>query len=189
MHLRLSPCIGMPVVEEGTDEFLGSMSGVLIDPDTGKIEGIFVEVRGFLNRTELFCSAMDILRWGIRITVRSAEAVCPPEEFVRLDALFRDPRTFIRQQIRTESGRVIGRCADIQFDTDSMHTEWIFPKKWFRFGIALPVSDILEVKPEAIIVRGIVPVEEEKVVEVSGEAGQIKEIVESGALSRTRIDE
>ena len=184
MHLRLTPCIGMPVVEADTEEFLGSMSGVLIDPDSGKVEGIFIETGGFLTSTELFCSAMDILRFGIRIVVRSAGSVAPVGEFVRLDALLSDPRTVLGQKIMTESGKYVGRCRDVQFDTESMHTEWIFPKKWFRYGIALPVSDILEIKPEAIIVREIAQVEEEKnVVDVS-DAAPLKEIVETGAMGR-----
>ena len=173
----------MPVVEEETDAFLGSMSGVLIDPDTGKVEGIFVEVRGFLTREELFCSSMDILRWGIRIVVRTAEAVCRAEEFVRLTEKFLDPRTVIGQKIRTESGKTVGRCRDVQFDTDSMHTEWIFPKKFFRWGIALPVSDIIEIKPEAIIVREIVATEEEKAVVKEKDVAPIKEV--TGAMGRT----
>lgn len=59
----------------------------------------------------------------------------------------------LNQRIRTESGTSLGRCRDVQFNTDTMHIEWIFPRKWFRWGMALPVSDIIEVRNDAIIVK------------------------------------
>ncbi|MBM3231287.1 hypothetical protein FJZ28_03080 [Candidatus Peregrinibacteria bacterium] len=161
MHLRLSPCIGMPVVEEGTEDFLGSLSGVLIDPDVGRIEGMYVQIPGFFSQRELFCASQDILRFGTRVTVRSADAVCPQEEFIRLESLFRDPRTVLGQRIRTESGSYIGRCSDIQFETGGMRLEWIFPRRSFRWGLALPVSDIIEVKTDAIVVRDSAALEKE----------------------------
>lgn len=148
MHVRFNTCIGTPVLEEGGDATLGMISGILIHPDTGKIEGFLVRVLG----TDLFCGSSDIVRWGTRVYLRDASVLAPPEDRIRLQSLLQDPRTVLGQKIRTESGTLLGRCSDVQFNTDVMHIEWIFPRKFFRWGVALPVSEILEVTPHAIIV-------------------------------------
>lgn len=140
-------------MEEGGDHVLGAVSGILIEPDTGKIEGFFVHVEGVLGGETLFCSTMDIVRWGTRIYMNSQDSLALAEDRIRLQTLLQDPRTVLGQRIKTESGTRLGKCKDVQFNTDSMHIEWIFPRRWFRWGIALPVSDILEIKPEAIIVK------------------------------------
>ena len=153
MHIRFTSCIGTPVLEEGGEHALGALSGILLDPDTGKIEGFFVD--------DLFCSALDIVRWGTRVYLRDSSVLAPPEDRIRLQPLLGDPRSVLGQKIRTESGASLGRCADIQFNTDAMHIEWIFPRKFFRWGIALPVADVLEVTPAAIIIRD--PMNKERV--------------------------
>jgi sporulation protein YlmC with PRC-barrel domain len=153
MHVRFSSCIGTPVLEEGGDTTLGLLSGILIHPDTGKIEGFLVG--------DLFCSSMDIVRWGTRVYLRDANVLAPPEDRIRLQSLLQDPRTVLGQKIRTEAGVKLGRCSDVQFNTDMMHIEWLFPRKFFRWGIALPVSDILEVTAAAIVVRD--PIAKERV--------------------------
>lgn len=153
MHVRFSSCIGLPIVEDGDHYVLGFLSGILIHPDTGKIEGFLVHAEGVAGQHNLFCGSRDILRWGTRIYVRSADVLAPVEDRIRLQPLLDDPRTVLDQHIQTESGGKLGKCKDVQFNTDSMHIEWLFPKKWFRWGVALPVSEIVEVRNDAIIVR------------------------------------
>ena len=167
MHIRFSTCIGIPVLEEGHDHALGVIAGILIDPDTGKIEGFLVHVQGFFGG-EMFCSSLDILRWGTRVYVRSADVLAPPEDRIRLQSLLQDPRTLLGQKIATESGTALGRCADVQFNTDSLHVEWLFPKRFFRYGVALPITDVLEVTEKAIVVRD--PIKKEVVEEEVPEA-------------------
>jgi len=141
--------MGLPLVEEGADgSILGLLSGILIHPDTGRIEGFFVR-----SRSSLFVSSLDISRWGTRVYVRNADVVSPIEDRIRLQPLLEDTRTVLGQKVLSESGARFGKCHDVQFNTDTMHIEWIFPKKLFRWGVALPVAEILEVRPEAIIVK------------------------------------
>ena len=153
MHLRFSTCIGTPVHVEGIEHAVGYLSGILIEPDTGKIEGFFVRSLGLIRHPDLFLSTLDITRWGTRIIIRDTDVLSPPEDRIRLQPLLDDPRTILGQQIRTESGTLLGRCADVQFNTEAMHVEWLFPKKFFRYGIALSISQVLEVKSTVILVK------------------------------------
>jgi len=144
--------MGLPVIEDGGDAVLGLVSGILIHPDTGKVEGFFVH--SVLHSGEpLFVSFLDILRWGTRIYVRSADVLAPSHDRIRLQPLLEDSRTVLGQHIFTESGMSLGRCKDVQFNTESMHIEWIFPRKFFRWGVALSVAEIIEVQLKGIIVK------------------------------------
>ena len=153
MHVRFSTVIGMPIVEERTEEKIASLSGILIHPDKATIEGFLVRVASLLHGEELFLSTHDIMHWGNRIRVRDADMLSPVEELVRLDALSDGERPVLGQRIVSENGTFIGTCKDVQFDTRVFVLEWIFPRRFWRWGIAIPVSAIVEVKPEAIIVR------------------------------------
>ncbi len=161
MQARFSISLGLPVSAEDTGDTLGELAGIAIHPDTGKVEGFYVSMpAGFFSSEALFLGSSDILHWGTIITIRTRSVLSPPEDFLRLQALFEDERSFLGQAIKTESGKYIGYCGDVQFDTDHFIVEWIFPKKFFQWGIALPVSEIVEVKKEAIIIRDPSPAPE-----------------------------
>lgn len=154
MQVRISTCLGAEVVEESSEEVIGVLADMLIHPDTGAVEGFYVQVPGEgFGSSVLFCSSLDVLRFGARIYVRSADALGEPEEIIRLQPLLEDGRRVLGQPIRTESGSELGRCRDVQFDTESMHISWLFPKRRFRWGTGVPVSDIVEVRKDAIVVR------------------------------------
>ena len=152
MHVRLSSSIGLPVVDQD-DEALGLLSGVLVDPDRGKVEGFFVQVPGFIGSHALFCSSLDIITWGTMIHVRDREVLSPAEDRVRLQSLLKDERTVLGQKVVTESGVCLGKCKDVQFDTEKMEITWLFPKRFFRWGTAIPVQEIIEVTKKSIIVK------------------------------------
>jgi len=160
MHVRFSTTIGLPVVEETTEAEIAGISGILIHPDTAKIEGFFVRVPSFLRAEELFLSVSDIAHWGTRVRVRHADVLAPVEEHLRLMNLLQDGRTVMRQSIMTEGGKYLGVCRDIQFDTVSFYAEWLFPRTFLRWQRSIPVSSIVIVKPEAIVVRDAVLIPE-----------------------------
>jgi len=151
MHVRFSTCRGLEVQSDSTHEFVGRLNDVLIVPDTGKIEGFFV--RAVHIGGTPFLSAIDIVQWGGHVHVSDPEAIYPAEERIRLQSLLEDNRRIIGQVIRTEAGITIGRCMDVQFDTETMHCEWMFPRKWWRWQTPVPISHVIEVRSDAIIVR------------------------------------
>lgn len=154
MHVRLSSCLGISIVAEDTEEAIGTVTGILLDPDRATVEGFFVRIPGiFSQSSSLFLSSFDVAHFGRRILVCDHDRVAPAEDFLRVQPLLSDPRTILGQRIRTESGIALGRCRDVQFDTSTMRLMWVFPKRMFRWGRPVCVRDILEVRPEAIIVR------------------------------------
>lgn len=154
MRVRFSTVIGLPIRQEDSGEVLGFISGILLHPDTGTVEGFFVSVpNGILGSENLFLSSLDVRRLTTTAVVRGPWVLSPPEEILRVEELLRDTRTVLGQKIRTVSGQVLGKCSDVQFDTVHFKVECIFPKKFWRWGRPIPVREILEVKRDAIIIR------------------------------------
>jgi len=140
----------MPVTDEAEDD-LGHVSGILINPDLGKIEGFFVAVSSFFRTHELFLSVQDILHVGTRIRIRHPESLSPVEDVMRLATLLGDGRNVIGHVIVTGSGKMNGKCVDIQFETKTFHLEWLFPKRWFRWTRPISRVEIVQIRNEIII--------------------------------------
>ena len=155
MQVRFSNCRGVRVIDEQEHVFVGTVEGVVIAPDTGVIEGFGVRLPGLWKSSTLFLSSQDILRWGMRVAIRSADVLASPEEIVRLDHLLHEGRPLLGQPIVTQGGDSLGWCADIQFDTKEFRVLWLFPYRFFRWGTPIPVSHVVEVRREAVIVKDI----------------------------------
>lgn len=159
MRVRFSTALGLSVADQHDDAAIGTLAGMLIHPDSLRIEGFFVRVPGFLSSEELFLGQEEIVHWGTSIRIRDADVLSPLEERVRLAALVSDARTVLGQRMYTEEGRLIGVCHDVQFDTATCSLEWLFPRLWWRWRRAVPASAVREVTQTAIIVREFATVE------------------------------
>lgn len=177
MHLRSSQIRGIPIMDDGTQQVAGLLRYPLIDPDTGRILGFFV-LSAFAGG-DVFLQSSDIVSWGTRVHVRSADCFSPPEELIRLKAALEDPRSVIGQTIRTkDTNKNLGICGDIQFNTRHFIAEWIFPRKFLIVRQPLPMSDILEVTPEAIWVREpLRPIRTEETKETKPVSGILVDVV------------
>jgi hypothetical protein len=141
----------MDVVAEAGQETVGRVAGILLNPDTAAVEGFFLFRDG--EREPLFLAAADVRRFGTVLTVADTSRVSPVEDRVRLRPLLQDKRPVLGQRVRTERGRNLGICRDIQIGTRSMRMEWLFPKRFWRWGVALPASAITEITEAAIVIR------------------------------------
>lgn len=150
MQLRFSTARGTPILCDSTHALLGTIAGILIHPDTGVVEGFFVHASA--GEGNPFLASIDIVRWGQEVHVHDPDAVFPVQERIRLQPLVEDERPVLGQRIRTEDGRALGRCRDVQFDTKSMRCQWLFPRRFWRWQRPVPVADIVEIRRDAIIV-------------------------------------
>ncbi|MBU0458419.1 PRC-barrel domain-containing protein [Patescibacteria group bacterium] len=183
MHLRLSTSLGLPVIEQQEEHVVGNLSDILIDPDKGKVEGLYIDVPGFAGSRALFCSNLDVIKWGTHISILDADVLAPAEERIRLEPLLKDKRTVIGQKVITESGKILGKCKDVQFDTASMRITWLFPKKFFRWRGAVPASEIIEIKEEAILVRDSdLPVEEKEAIDPVDTLEKLQDMADRGVV-------
>lgn len=163
MQIRFTRSVGTPVMDDDDATAIGALNGIVLQPDTGKIEGFFVVTPGVLGRQRLFLPSLDIVRWGSQVHVRSAHVLSPAEDLVRLQTLLADGRPVLGQRIVTESGAGLGACRDVQFDTARLEMEWLFPRRFWKWSAPLPVSQIIEIRRDAVLVRDpILPIVEPK---------------------------
>ena len=186
MRIRFSTCIGTNIVCDSLNEVIGQIAGILIHPDTGKIEGFYV-AGSYVHGGSPFLASLDIVRWGKEVHVQESDAVYPVEERIRLQPILSDPRRVLWQRIFTENGRRIGTCSDVQFNTDSMRCEWLFPRKWWKWSAPLPLSDIVEIRPDAILVRDQTTLVKERIEEESGPMDLLESLQEIGRVPEGRI--
>lgn len=142
------------MTEESTGTVFGIVFKPLIEPDKGKILGFFVlPMPGVVSVKIAYVSSMDIVHFGTRIHIKDENAICDPYDIIRLQPVLEEGRPVLGQRIQTEAGEYLGKCADIQFDTESMRLTWLFPRKWFLWKTAVAVQNILEVRKQAIILQ------------------------------------
>ena len=158
MHLLRSTSIGTEIIDNVDHHVHGRIVDLLIDPDRGELVALLISSPA--SSELLTVQTSDIATWGNRVHIREPEVLGPASDIIRLQPLLDDKRTIIGQRIRTKSGASLGKCIDIQFRADTFDIEWIFPRKFFQKGLALPASEILEVTEEAIIVKDQGPKEE-----------------------------
>lgn len=152
MHILRSTSIGTEIIDNLDHQVQGFLLDFVVDADRGKVVALLIKRPGARELHAL--QAEDIASWGNRVHVRDPDVIAEKSDFIRLKTFLDDPRTLFAQSIVTERGENLGRCADFQFRTDTFDIEWIFPRKFlFIKGPALPTSEILEITPEAVIVK------------------------------------
>lgn len=161
MHVRYGSALGLSVLEESTGEVLGTISGIVLHPDQLKVEGFFVRTEGLWRAEDLFLPATSILRWGVSVRISHAHHVAPISEMVRMQSILESGRSVLGQRIVSEEGVYHGVCRDVQFSTKDFSLEWLFPKKGWRWRRPLPISAIVEVRPDAVVIRELQPLTEE----------------------------
>lgn len=163
------------MIDDQTQENVAMLAHPLIDPDSGRILGFFVQGVSGIAAGSSFLSALDIVSIGTKVHIRSADKLSPPDEIVRLQKNLQDHRSFLGQRIRIRStGRTIGTCSDIQFDTGRFVVEWMFPTRFFFFSIRpIAASEIIEVTEEAIWIQDPLRLRKEKVAEVLKEIPRV----------------
>lgn len=162
MHVRASTCRALPVCELDGNERLAFLDSAVINPDSGHVEGFVVRVPDFLRAQRQFLSSNDIAHWGLVVRIRHRDLIGPLDERLRLQEIAKSGRAVLGQSIVTESGRRLGRCRDLQFETHFFQLEWLFPRLFLRWGIPVAARDIVEVRADAIVVKdrpAVVPAE------------------------------
>jgi uncharacterized protein YrrD len=160
MHIRFTHCRGLPVIEEHSQQVIGTIAEIFIHPDMGKAEGFFVKISHFMHSETLFLSVADITHWGRTVMIRDRDVLAALEEHVRLQQMFDEGRTVLGQKMVTDTGKKLGTCADAQFETKTFRVEWLFPKKMFQWARPVPITSVQEVRPDAIVIRDQATVQE-----------------------------
>lgn len=136
---------------------LGTIENILINADNGIVEGFFVAQNSWFYKDTLFLSNREIAEFRRKeIYIPANVSLGAPEDHFRLQLVFSDKRKILGQKIITKDKIYLGRCYDVQINTDSWRMEWLFPKKWWFLTTPVPSSEIMEVTKSHILLKNII---------------------------------
>ncbi len=149
--------IGTPVLDFEDASPLALIKDIIIDPDTGKIEGLWVKpLESLLTYGVL--QTQDILEWKKNLYIRHENVIGDPAEIIKIADILSQKRYFLGNAVRTEGGEAWGKVMDLDFDTLHYYVRNLYAQKYFlglipyeKRGVSYDL--ILEVLPEAIVVK------------------------------------
>lgn len=150
---------GLPVMAGEEEKSLGSLRGVFLNPENGKLIGFLV---GFGKIVTPF----EIQKWGReQVMVRDTESLVPFTEILRLDEFGLRRSLFNGKKVISKSGKRLGRVRDFSLDREALGLADFEVSKRF-LGIEwrkrlFSYKDIEEITGGAVVVNA--ELEEKKV--------------------------
>ena len=159
MQISARSLTDIPIIGFSTNEKLGLIQSVIIDP--AKMKVLFLIVHTSQHKVEAFLPANEIREITHQHCIVDAQtSLTTSEDLVRHEKLLTEPVMLLRYRVMTVSGTSLGRCYDFIFDSQTMALTKIYVQAthWQRIFInnhIIDVSDVLklEVKQRIIIVR------------------------------------
>lgn len=145
--------IGMPVFAEDFGGPVAVLRDLVIDSENGKVMAVVVN-----KRKNKVIVPMDILAWKRYMRIRSADVILEGQDVVRVHEVQKRGIAIFGNKVVTESGKGLGIVSDYVVDTKFFEMKKIFVSKnilgIFSSGRRIiPAKDIIEVRPEKIVVR------------------------------------
>ena len=157
--------IGTHIVREEDGEVLALLKDIIINPDTGKIEAFWVKPMNHPFSDAILLTD-DIIEWKKHIYVKDEKAISSPGDIIRIEEILSRNSLFIGNRVRTKKGENIGFVYDLEFDDRKFYLKKLYTQKIFlifRYDLRLFFYEsIIEVLPEAIVVKDTVKKAEEK---------------------------
>lgn len=117
MLQKVSKIIRLPIASVEDGHVVGVVEQPVIDPDNGALLGWVVKTGLFGDRRVV--AAVDVRAYDKEaLIVRGAEALVEPVELVRLHAVLEGGIRILNAAVRSASGALIGRVADITLTQD-----------------------------------------------------------------------
>jgi sporulation protein YlmC with PRC-barrel domain len=149
---------GLPVFPFHGHEPIAFVQDVIINPDTGKLEALWVRPM-LLPIAFGILDFNDIVEWKRNLYVRSENVIAEPGEIIRINAILDRNISFMKNNVVSESGEALGKVVNLDFDSRDGILRHLYVQKGFLgFSWERRVFDfasILEVTPEAIIVKDL----------------------------------
>jgi len=132
-------------------EIVGLVSDIILDPDTGKI--IAFNVMPGINKIIV---PMDILNWGIKITVNDKEDIIDMEEVINVNTIYKKKIRIMGQKVYTKSGEYMGKVLDYavnEYSLSSLTIGSTFLYLFFWNKKIITKKNIIEIKKNKIIIK------------------------------------
>lgn len=153
MKKLFSELIGQPVMSRDSAKPVARVFDLVFDPANGG----FIALSAHPTLQQVV-GARDIVSWAPQIMIRDHESIIEPSEVVRIQKVLNMRASFLHNRVETESGMYLGRVHDYLMDVTAGALLKIMVSKSF-LGIVrfqeriIPMSEIIRVEPERIVVK------------------------------------
>lgn len=142
-----------PIFEEDHLRPITTVKDLIVDPDSGKVLAIVVNLS-----KNLVITPNDMSSWGDVITVSSPDVIIDGAEIVRVDQVLKDGVKIFGNKVVTKKGEELGRVFDFAIDGSTLGLRKIFVAKGFlglfRYAARIiPAKDIIEILADKIVVK------------------------------------
>lgn len=177
MKRFFSELIGLPIVSREDKHTVGRVWEIFLDPDTGKMLGVFTTHRQIIVPMDL--GRVQKGRWE----VHSCDAPIEEEELVRLNKIPKSKRRLIHKPVVTHSGHYLGRVEDFEIDLNALTLTRLHVTRkalfWVMEERMIERKQVLRITEKAVIVKdGVVEITEKA---EEGEGWKVKERAPMGA--------
>ncbi len=148
--------LGAKVLEFDSGDLLATISGIIVDTDTGMIEAFWVKPKTLSVRNAILRTS-SIVEFKKNIYIKSDKVLAQAEDVIRITEILDDGRTFLGNSVQNEAGESYGTCVDLGFDTKTFALKQIHSKQSILGLITLDerifsYNNIIRVLPEMILV-------------------------------------
>jgi sporulation protein YlmC with PRC-barrel domain len=151
--------VAAPVLHYDDRSLIALIKDVIIDPDTGKLEALWVKPAKHPLSYGVI-QMQDIAEWKKNVYVKRDDVVADPADIIKLADILSQKREVLGNSVQTEAGETLGKVADIDFDTETGYLRHLYVEKLFLgcFSYSRRIFDyesVIEILPDRILVKGI----------------------------------
>jgi len=153
---RISEVHHLPVLDLETGDMLGEIVSWIVSPTHNKILAYILTRQSFWKKASVIVPA-DILEYAPKmVVVRDKESIIDPQEIVGLIELMGDSWEVVGFQAVTETGKVLGRVADLVFETisSSVYQYQIEPVALvggWQDSLTIPANRVIRIEKNRLI--------------------------------------
>ena len=156
LQRQYTTLLNIPIVEMSTGKELGKVYDLIIDDQTGKIEGFWVS-SGLMSGSDKMVSINDVADWKIKIYIDDPDSIIEPDEIVKIKEILERNIYIYLNKVKTISEKKLGKVIDIFFDPISNQIIQIqIAKNIFGFKYQkrlIPFSEIYKITKKAVILK------------------------------------
>ena len=119
MMIEATKLIKLPVAALDTQEKIGEIQEILVDPKNGGVLGFLVKTNGLFGAQKAL-AAVEVSEWDPNgLVTESAGNLVEPEEIIRIKEVLKKNILLLGMSAETENKKGLGRVENFLIDTDT----------------------------------------------------------------------
>lgn len=156
MFIEATKLIGLPIGARDTQEKVGAIRQILVDPQNGQLLGFLIQIEG-LFAPQKALSVIDVIDWDPNgLVTESIDNLVDPAEIVRLKKLIDQRTYFLGMRAKTESGISLGEVENFLINTETQSVTKYYLKDLLGRSRIFSSDKVSRIDKEIIFVDDVV---------------------------------